>query len=147
MTERRWFITGNRQRVNWTTAVVNGVATVEITQILAWGPDDPPKQLTYLWARAGAVVDDHKLLTAKQLESADPVPAPDPPRGSANGRAGRDGRSAYEVAVANGFEGSEAAWLASLKGAKGDPGTPGAPTTSEWNALVGRVEVLEATGA
>lgn len=29
---------------------------------------------------------------------------------------GSGGRSAYEIAVANGFEGDEAAWLESLKG-------------------------------
>lgn len=33
------------------------------------------------------------------------------------------GKSAYEIAVMNGFEGSEAEWLASLKGEKGDAGT------------------------
>jgi hypothetical protein len=33
---------------------------------------------------------------------------------------GRDGKSAYDVAVKNGFEGTETEWLASLKGAKGD---------------------------
>lgn len=52
----------------------------------------------------------------------------------APGPRGADGRSAYEVAVENGFEGSETEWLASLKGDKGDkgdrgdagpPGTPG----------------------
>lgn len=32
---------------------------------------------------------------------------------------GKDGKSAYEVAVKNGFVGSEAEWLASLKGADG----------------------------
>ena len=31
----------------------------------------------------------------------------------------RDGKSAYEIAVNNGFEGTEAQWLASLKGADG----------------------------
>lgn len=48
---------------------------------------------------------------------------------------GDDGKSAYQVAVDNGFEGSEPEWLVSLKGDKGtpgakgdkgDPGTPGA---------------------
>lgn len=37
---------------------------------------------------------------------------------------GTDGKSAYELAVDNGFAGSEAEWLASLKGPKGDPGDP-----------------------
>lgn len=37
----------------------------------------------------------------------------------------RDGYSAYEVAVKNGFEGSEEEWLESLKGEKGDTGAQG----------------------
>lgn len=41
------------------------------------------------------------------------------------GGAGADGKSAYEIAVENGFEGDEAAWLASLKGADGKPGANG----------------------
>lgn len=41
------------------------------------------------------------------------------------GGAGKDGLSAYEVAVKNGFEGSEQEWLASLKGEKGDTGAQG----------------------
>lgn len=35
---------------------------------------------------------------------------------------GKDGASAYEIAVAHGFEGTEEEWLASLKGDKGDTG-------------------------
>lgn len=42
-----------------------------------------------------------------------------------NGKDGQDGKSAYEIAVDNGFEGTETEWLASLKGEKGDPGTDG----------------------
>ena len=41
------------------------------------------------------------------------------------GDAGADGRSAYEVAVANGYTGTQAQWLASLKGADGAPGKDG----------------------
>ena len=36
------------------------------------------------------------------------------------GEKGDDGKSAYEIAIANGFEGTEAEWLESLKGADGD---------------------------
>lgn len=83
---------------------------------------------------------------------------------------GADGASAYEIAVAHGFEGSEEEWLASLvgpegpqgpegpegpqgpegpegpegpAGADGQDGAPGFPTESDWNALVARVEALE----
>lgn len=53
------------------------------------------------------------------------------------GPAGEDGASAYDVAVAHGFDGSEEEWLASLvgpqgprgaRGATGDDGAPGALT-------------------
>lgn len=38
---------------------------------------------------------------------------------------GKDGKSAYEVAVKNGFKGTEAEWLESLVGEKGDTGNSG----------------------
>ena len=41
------------------------------------------------------------------------------------GDAGANGKSAYEVAVANGYAGTQAQWLASLKGADGAPGKDG----------------------
>ena len=42
-----------------------------------------------------------------------------------DGAKGADGKSAYEVAVSNGFVGNEAAWLESLKGEKGEKGDKG----------------------
>lgn len=57
-----------------------------------------------------------------------------PPTGI--GRPGKDGLSAYQVAVKNGFKGTEVEWLASLKGPpgpigpvgpQGPPGVPGPP--------------------
>lgn len=42
-----------------------------------------------------------------------------------NGSSGGSGKSAYEIAVENGFKGTEEEWLASLKGEKGDPGQSG----------------------
>lgn len=47
-----------------------------------------------------------------------------------NGVAGRDGeqgKSAYQVALDNGFSGSEASWLLSLQGSDGQDGSPGVP--------------------
>lgn len=41
------------------------------------------------------------------------------------GSDGADGKSAYEIAVDNGFEGSEQDWLDSLKGKDGTDGTDG----------------------
>lgn len=42
-----------------------------------------------------------------------------------DGKDGVDGKSAYQIAVDNGYPGTEQAWLASLKGEKGDKGDPG----------------------
>lgn len=40
---------------------------------------------------------------------------------------GKDGKSAYEIAVENGFVGTETEWLESLKGIDGKDGADGAP--------------------
>lgn len=48
-------------------------------------------------------------------------PKGDPGERGADGYVGADGKSAYQVAVANGFVGTEAEWLASLVGPAGDP--------------------------
>lgn len=45
--------------------------------------------------------------------------------GTVSGQPGADGKSAYELAVANGFSGTEAEWLASLKGPAGNDGQTG----------------------
>ena len=43
----------------------------------------------------------------------------------ANGEKGTDGKSAYQIAVEQGYQGSESDWLSSLKGEKGDTGLQG----------------------
>lgn len=43
----------------------------------------------------------------------------------ANGEKGTDGKSAYQIAVEQGYQGSESDWLSSLKGDKGDTGKRG----------------------
>lgn len=42
-----------------------------------------------------------------------------------SGIKGDNGKSAYEIAKTNGFEGTETEWLETLKGKKGDPGVDG----------------------
>ena len=83
------------------------------------------------------------------------------------GGAGADGKSAYEIAVDNGFEGDVEAWLQSLKGEKGDAGLQGPPgidgkdggqgpkgdtgekgadgfgTEAQYNDIIVRLEALE----
>ena len=45
----------------------------------------------------------------------------------ANGEKGSDGKSAYQIAVEQGYQGSESDWLSSLKGDKGNTGAKGNP--------------------
>ena len=47
---------------------------------------------------------------------------------------GSDGASAYQIAVANGFEGTEQEWLASLQGPAGAQGAQGSPGESAYQA-------------
>lgn len=55
------------------------------------------------------------------------------------GPRGKDGLSAYEIAVQNGFSGSEAQWLDSLRGADGADGASG----QSASISIGGVETLE----
>ena len=50
--------------------------------------------------------------------------------GSSGGGSGRDGESAYDIAVRNGFEGTEVEWLESLRGQDGD--TPYIGANGNW---------------
>lgn len=51
------------------------------------------------------------------------------------GGSGAAGKSAYEIAVDNGFVGTETEWLESLKGADGTDGTTFTPSVSEEGNL------------
>ena len=60
---------------------------------------------------------------------------------------GVDGKSAYQIAVDNGFAGTEAQWLASLVGARGADGAPGVngtPCTHSWSGTT--LTVTSASG-
>ena len=59
------------------------------------------------------------------------------------GKDGADGKSAYQVAVANGFSGDEAAWLLSLKGEKGEKGEPGSGGSADNTALQQEIDALK----
>lgn len=54
-----------------------------------------------------------------------------------------NGKSAYEVAVDNGFIGTEAEWLASLKGDKGDKGDKGEPGTNGTDYVLSEADKTE----
>ena len=55
-----------------------------------------------------------------------------------NGKDGKDGASAYEVAKKLGYTGTEAQWVASLKGVKGDKGDKGATGETGKNGTNGK---------
>lgn len=55
----------------------------------------------------------------------------------APGAEGMPGKSAYQIAVQNGFVGTESAWLLSLEGQDGGPGAPGQPGLDGSNGANG----------
>ncbi|MCR6616816.1 hypothetical protein LH636_17220, partial [Bacillus amyloliquefaciens] len=57
------------------------------------------------------------------------------------------GKSAYDIAVDNGFSGTVEEWLASLKGEKGDTGATGATGVKGATGAAGATGVKGATGA
>lgn len=75
--------------------------------------------------------------------------------GGEGGSGGVDGKSAYEIAVDNGFDGSIEEWLLSLNGTNGTNGKDGINgkdgtngkdgfgTEAQYNALVQRLDDLE----
>jgi len=70
------------------------------------------------------------------------------PQSGPDGADGADGKSAYEVAVENGFSGTEQEWLDSLVGADGAPGDPGdpGPPGADGNVAATPYEQLEPVG-
>ena len=56
-----------------------------------------------------------------------------------SGADGADGKSAYQIALDNGFVGSQSEWLASLKGDKGDKGESGASASITANEILSKI--------
>jgi len=84
------------------------------------------KTLTHIqWRRAGEAWNNLALLT--DLQGAAGTNGVNGTNGSngVNGTNGSNGKSAYELAVDQGFVGTQAAWLASLSGSNGTNGTNG----------------------
>ena len=69
-------------------------------------------------------VGDDKLATIPEVNNIVNDNVMQGPKGD-KGDAGNDGKSAYQIAVDNGYVGTESEWLASLKGVKGDTGEQG----------------------
>ena len=72
---------------------------------------------------AGLATEDYVQEAIKNME----ISAPAGEKGDKGdtGETGADGKSAYQIAVDNGFVGDETAWLASLKGETGADGAQG----------------------
>ncbi|WP_186314562.1 hypothetical protein [Corynebacterium glyciniphilum] len=84
--------------------------------------DDPdtPLEASVLNDWNSATVDHGKRINT--LENADP---PADGQDGEDGQDGTDGKSAYQIAVDNGFQGTETEWLDSLKGQDGEDGQDG----------------------
>lgn len=65
------------------------------------------------------IVLEHRRIRSVQIAT--------PGSGGGSGSPGPAGKSAYQLAVDEGFVGTQSAWLQSLKGEQGDPGVPGEP--------------------
>lgn len=101
---------------------------------------------TDAWTKIGVLMGPQ----GEQGIQGEPGPQGDP---------GVDGKSAYEIAVDNGFTGTEAEWLASLKGEQGPEGPQGIQgeqgpagadgfgTEAQYNDIIARLEALESEGA
>lgn len=71
------------------------------------------------------VYTETEVLKYSQLEERIETLEEQMENGGGGGGTGAPGKSAYEIAVKNGFEGTEEEWLESLKGEPGEPGKDG----------------------
>lgn len=88
------------------------------------GKKDLTAELSPTGVLSGVVVDNDDsinviITTPEELKASLTIP------NGGGGGAGKDGKSAYEIAVDNGFNGTVAEWLKSLQGDKGERGVKG----------------------
>lgn len=81
--------------------------------------DDPDTPLE------ASVLNDWNSATVDHGKRIETIESADPPADGEDGQDGTDGKSAYQIAVDNGFQGTESEWLESLKGQDGEDGTDG----------------------
>ena len=65
----------------------------------------------------------------------------------ANGEKGSDGKSAYQIAVEQGYQGSESDWLSSLKGDKGEKRQYRSQRKSRSRWCGGKISICNCSGA
>ena len=81
--------------------------------------DDPETPLE------ASVRNDWNSATVDHGKRIDTIEQAPTPTDGQDGQDGTDGKSAYQIAVDNGFSGNESAWLESLKGQDGKDGEDG----------------------
>ena len=81
--------------------------------------DDPETPLE------ASVLNDWNSATVDHGKRIDTIEQAPTPTDGQDGQDGTDGKSAYQIAVDNGFSGNESAWLESLKGQDGKDGEDG----------------------
>jgi hypothetical protein len=129
--------------LNGTTAPASGLGVdgdfyVRTSNWTIYGP-----KAAGAWPAAQSLVGP----AGQQGDQGEPGPQGDPGPAGESGLTGAAGASAYEVAVANGFEGDEAAWLASLEGPAGPAGADGAPGAAGADGAPGAAGAAGADGA
>lgn len=81
-----------------------------------------------------SILENQSVL--EKLNESDGVLTFDGKKIGLKGEDGADGKSAYEIAVKNGFDGTETEWIDSLKGEKGNKGTKGESGASAYDIAV-----------
>lgn len=105
------------------------------------GKKDLTAELSPMGVLSGVVIDNDDsinviITTPEELKASLTIP------NGGGGGAGKDGKSAYEIAVDNGFNGTVAEWLRSLHGEKGEPGKDGSDATVDLTDYAKKSEII-----
>ena len=114
---------GASQKVALDSVVLRGLSAKEVVQLTHPEIVTDAQFIAFITGPTGVKGTDGKD-GAKGTDGKDGKDGKDGAKGT-DGTIGVDGKSAYQIAQANGFVGTEAQWLASLLGAPGAKGEPG----------------------